>query len=468
VNRLVIENAAVSTVDSVEWRAGTGTDYGSGHVVVDDGIIAAVGAGPALDTLDTPDADERRIDGHGQLLVTPGLVNTHHHLYQWATRGLAQQATLFEWLVSLYPVWANVDQDIEHAAASAGLTALARSGCTTTVDHHYVYPPGSGDLNAAVTAAARRVELRLHLVRGSMDRGESAGGLPPDQLVEDTDAALNATEAAIDGYHDPAPSALVQVAAGPCSPFSATPRLMRDAAELARRRGVRLHTHLAETVDEEQQCLAEFGRTPLDYADELGWLGQDVWLAHGIHFADDQIRRLGRARTGVAHCPSSNARLGAGIARVRALLDAGSPVGLGVDGAASNEHGGLGQELRQAMLLARVRDAHPGALTARQVLWMATMGGARCLGRQDALGSIEVGKQADLAVWRLDGLGQAGIADPVAALVFGALPPLELLLVGGRPVVERDVVCALDERDVTTELAAASRRLRQRAEASAR
>jgi cytosine/adenosine deaminase-related metal-dependent hydrolase len=467
VSRLVIENAAVATMDTADPPAETGggpgnvgTEYGRGHVVVEGGVITAVGDGPAP----PPQPGERRIGGPaggGELLVTPGLVNTHHHLYQWASRGLAQQATLFEWLVALYPVWAGLDDGIEHAAAAAGLAALARSGCTTAADHHYVYPRGSGDLNAAITSAADRVGIRLQLVRGSMDRGRSGGGLPPDEVVEGTEEALTGTEADIAKYHDRAADAMVRVSVGPCSPFSASRELMREAADLARRHGVRLHTHLAETLDEEEHCLAQFGRTPLEYADELGWLGPDVWLAHGIHFSDGAVARLGATGTGIAHCPSSNARLGAGIARVRDLLAAGSPVGLGVDGAASNEHGGLGDELRQSLLLARLRSG-PDALTARQALWLGTMGGARCLGRESEIGSVEVGKQADLAVWRLDTLTQAGIADPLAALVLGQLPPLELLLVGGEPVVEHGHLTRVDPATLATDLATASRRLQSR------
>ncbi|HEY3260923.1 MAG TPA: 8-oxoguanine deaminase [Pseudonocardiaceae bacterium] len=460
VSRLVIESAAVATVDTADWRAGAGTEHSSGHVVVEDGVITAVGSGPAPQG---SGADATRIDGHGALLVTPGLVNTHHHLYQWASRGLAQQATLFEWLVALYPVWAGLDESIEYAAASAGLAALAGSGCTAVADHHYVYPRGAGDLDAALVAAAGRIGVRLQLVRGSMDSGRSGGGLPPDDLVEDTEQALAGTEAAIAAHHDPTPRAMVRVSVGPCSPFSASERLMREAASLARRHGVRLHTHLAETLDEEKHCVDRFGRTPIEYADDLGWLGPDVWLAHGIHVAENAIKHLGGTGTGIAHCPSSNARLGAGIAPVVPLLTAGSPVGLGVDGAASNEHGGLGHELRQAMLLARLRSG-PDALTARQALWLGTMGGARCLGRERELGSIEVGKLADLAVWRLDGLGHAGIADPLAALVFGPLPPLELLLVGGRTIVERGHLSTVDEQLLATELAAASHRLLTRAD----
>jgi len=445
--RTVLTGATVSTMDSA------GTEYASGHVVLTDGVISAVGDGPAPADL----VADRVIDATG-CLVTPGLVNTHHHLYQWATRGYAQQATLFGWLTELYPVWAGIDESITAAAATAGLTRLALTGATTVADHHYLFPRDGGDVLGAVLNAGASVGLRLHAVRGSMDRGASAGGLPPDSVVETTDGALTATDAAISAYHDPTPSAMVRIAVGPCSPFSVGPELMREAASLARARGVRLHTHLAETVDEEEQCLAEFGCTPIDYAERHGWLGDDVWLAHGIHFDDAAVGTLGASGTGIAHCPTSNARLGAGIARVTDLLAAGSPVGLGVDGAASNEDGGLGVELRQAMYLARLRGG-PDAMTARTALRLATVGGARCLGRETELGSLEPGKQADLAVWRLDGIEHAGIADPVAALVFGALPPLRLLLVGGGTVVEDGVAVTVDERAVAADLRAASARL---------
>jgi cytosine/adenosine deaminase-related metal-dependent hydrolase len=445
--KLAINGAAVATMN------GQGTEYETGHVLVENGVIEAVGPGPA------PEADTT-INAHG-CLVTPGLVNTHHHLYQWATRGLAQQSNLFHWLTTLYPIWAGIDEDITHAAATAGLTRLAMTGCTTAADHHYVFPAGKGDLLAAVVDAAGQVGIRLHAVRGSMDRGESHGGLPPDSIVETLDGALAGTADAIGRYHDQSPNAMVRVAVGPCSPFSVSQELMTGAAELARDKGVRLHTHLAETVEEEQQCLAEFGCTPAEYADRLGWLGQDVWLAHGIHLADDAVRRFGSTGTGVAHCPTSNARLGAGIARVRDLTDAGAPVGLGVDGAASNEDGGLGAELRWATYLARLRGG-PESLTARQALWLGTMGGARCLGRQDEIGSLEPGKQADLALWRLDGIEHAGIADPVAALVFGALPPLDLLLVGGQTVVERGEIRTVSEVDTANALRQASSRLEAR------
>ncbi|GAA1204254.1 8-oxoguanine deaminase [Prauserella alba] len=443
----IIENAAIATVDA------RGTEYRSGHVVADGEVLVAVGEGPA-----PAQYTGTRVDGSG-CLVTPGLINTHHHLYQWATRGYAPDSTLFDWLVELYPVWGRLDAEITHAAASAGLARLALTGCTTVADHHYVFPREGGDQLAALVSAVGRVGVRGHLVRGSMDRGESHGGLPPDHLVEDLDAALAGTEAAIDVHHDPSPDARVRIAVGPCSPFTVTERLMTEAAVLARRKGVRLHTHLAETLDEERQCLAEFGCTPAEYAEKLGWLGDDVWLAHTVHLADDAVRRMGATGTGSAHCPTSNGRLGTGIAPARGLLDAGAPVGLGVDGAASNESGGLGEELHQALLQARQRGG-PEALTTRHALWMGTMGGARCLGREGELGSLEPGKLADLAVWDLGGLRHAGIDDPVAALVLGATPEVKLLLVGGETVVADGRLRTTDEAAVTAELGAASGRMR--------
>ncbi|HEX3647655.1 MAG TPA: 8-oxoguanine deaminase [Pseudonocardiaceae bacterium] len=443
---IVITNAALATVDDA------GTEHATGHVVVTGDRITAVGAGPAPDL---PDATV--IDAHG-CLVTPGLVNTHHHLYQWATRGMSQNSTLFEWLVELYPVWGRLDAGITHAAATAGLARLALTGCTTVADHHYVFPTDGGDLAEAVVAAAGRIGTRLHLVRGSMDRGESDGGLPPDNIVEDMDEALAGTESAISKYHDPAGNAMVRVAVGPCSPFTVTERLMTGAAELARRCGVRMHTHLAETVDEDEQCRREFGCTPAEYAERLGWMGEDVWLAHGVHLNADAVARVGATGTGVAHCPTSNGRLGAGIAPVADLLAAGATVGLGVDGAASNESAGLAEEMHQAVLFARLR-GNPAALGPRQALWLATRGGARCLGRSADLGSLEPGKLADIAVWRLDGLTHAGITDPVAALVLGAPAPLELLLVGGRPVVRGGSLLTADTTEIAADLNAAHRTL---------
>ncbi|MCW3065670.1 MAG: Cytosine deaminase and related metal-dependent hydrolase, partial [Solirubrobacterales bacterium] len=349
---IVVDGCAIATMDAA------GTEHRAGHLVMEDDRILAVGEGGAPDA---PGA--RRIDGRG-CLATPGLVNCHNHLYQWATRGLAQQATLFEWLVELYPVWARIDDETTWAAARAGLAALARSGCSTSTDHHYVFPHGAGDLLEVEIGAAASIGLRFHPCRGSMDLGRSDGGLPPDEIVEDRDAILSACERAIGRWHEPGPGAMVRVALAPCSPFSVTPGLMSDAAELARRRGVRLHTHMAETLDEERFCQERYGRRPVEQLEELGWLGEDVWLAHCVHLNDDEVRRFGETGTGVAHCPSSNARLGAGVAPVRDLLAAGAPVGLGVDGAASNESGGLAAELRQALLFARSAGG-PQALSAR-------------------------------------------------------------------------------------------------------
>jgi cytosine/adenosine deaminase-related metal-dependent hydrolase len=447
---VVVEGCAVVTMDAVR------RELSNGHVVVQGNRIAAVGEG-APASYD----GARVVDGRGCLL-TPGLVNTHNHLYQWVTRGLAADATLFDWLVTLYPVWAGIDEKAVHVAAQGALAQLARTGCTTSSDHHYVFPRDSGDLFAAEIAAAESVGLRFHPARGSMDRGRKDGGLPPDHVVEDRDAALAATEAAIDRWHDPAFGSMLRVAVAPCSPFSVTGGLMREAATLARRKGVRLHTHLAETADEDAFCRERFGCSPLEYADSLGWTGDDVWFAHGIHLDDREVKRVGTTGTGVAHCPSSNARLGAGIARAADLRAAGAPVGLGVDGAASNEAGSLLEEVRHAVLFARAAGG-PEAMTVRDALEMATLGGAEVLGRAEELGSIEAGKLADLALWRMDTPAHAGITDPVAALVLGTPPPLELLLVDGRPVVERDTVLTVDEDAVAARVAVVHETLLQKA-----
>jgi cytosine/adenosine deaminase-related metal-dependent hydrolase len=440
---IAIEGCHVATCDAA------GSEYPSGHVVIDGTRIVAVGAGP----LPVAYSGAERVDGSGRL-VTPGLVNTHHHLYQWITRGYATDDTLFGWLTALYPVWARLTDDLVHASAAANLGWLALTGCTTTTDHHYVFPAGAGDLLAAEIDAARRIGIRFHPARGSMNLGESAGGLPPDSVVEQHDAILAATGAAIDRWHDPSFDSMLRVAVAPCSPFSVTAELMRESAELARAKGVRLHTHLAETVDEEAFCVQTYGRTPVEYAEELGWLGPDVWLAHCVHLSPAAIARFAATGTGVAHCPTSNGRLGAGAAAVRELLDAAVPVGLGVDGAASNESGRMSDELHQSLLTARVRGG-PLALTAREALRMATMEGARCLGRQDELGSLEVGKLADLLVWRVDDLAGAGIADPVSTLVLGA-PRLDRAYVGGRGIVEGGELLTADEASLAAAAARAS------------
>jgi len=448
---VVLEGAHVATVDAA------GAEFAAGHVVVTGNRITAVGPGAAPAT----PAGARRIDAAG-CLITPGLVNTHHHLYQWITRGLAVDATLFGWLTTLYPVWGKIDADLVHTAASGGLTWLAKTGCTTTTDHHYVFPHDGGDVLHAEIAAAQRIGLRFHPTRGSMDLGQSRGGLPPDSVVEDIDAILTATEAAVDAYHDTTFDAMLRIGVAPCSPFSVTGDLLEQTADLARRKGVRMHTHLCETLDEEDFCRERFGCSPVEYVESLGWLGDDVWLAHAVHLSDASIASLAATGTSVAHCPTSNARLGAGICRSRDLRDAGVAVGLGVDGAASNEACSLLEEVRHSLLFARARGG-PEALTVRDALDMATMGGARVLGRADEIGSLAVGKLADLAVWRLDTLAHIDIADPVAALVLGAPPPLELLMVNGRTVVERDRPVTIDEDALAGEVSRASRTLLARA-----
>jgi len=476
---VVLENCAIATMDGPQ-HDDDGTEYRSGHIVVTGGRIAAVGEGRASAT----ERDGARVlDGTG-CLATPGLINTHHHLYQWLTQGMAQQSVLFDWLTELYPVWARIDPAQVNAAATAGLAWLALSGCTTSTDHHYIFPPGGGPaagragrvgggaaqdaLEAEITAATT-VGLRFHPCRGSMDLGRSAGGLPPDEIVEDTDAALAATADAVRRFHDPSPGAMVRVAVAPCSPFSVTSRLMREMAELARELGVRMHTHLAETREEDAFCRQTLGVTPAEYADDLGWLGADVWLAHCVHLDEPAVKRFAATGTSVAHCPSSNARLGAGIAPVRQLLRAGAAVGLGVDGPASSEGTSLAGELRQALLAARLRDSRgPAALTARQALWIGTRGGASCLGRADEIGALRPGMLADIAVWRVDTLAHDAVAhglngqpggDPVAALVFGPPAPLELLLVGGAPVVERGELRTADVTRAARDVRAARLRL---------
>ncbi|MEZ5093497.1 8-oxoguanine deaminase [Nocardioides sp.] len=448
----VIQGCAVATVDAA------GTEHPDGHVVLDGDRIAAVGPGPA-DPAVVAVADTV-VDGRG-CLATPGLVNTHHHLYQWATRGLAQQEDLFGWLTTLYPVWEGLDEEVVGAAAAAGLGWLALTGCTSTTDHHYVFPRDGGDVLGATVRAAREVGLRFHPTRGSMDLGRSRGGLPPDSLVETTDAALAGTLAALDEHHDPAPGSMLRMGVAPCSPFSVTEALMREAAALARDRGARLHTHLAETLDEEDFCRSSFGCSPTEYADRLGWLGGDVWLAHAVHLHDGDVRRLAGTGTAVAHCPTSNARLGSGLAPVAEMRRQGVAVGLGVDGSASNEESSLATEMHAAVMVARLREG-PAAMTARDALALATVGGARVLGREDELGSLEPGKLGDVALWRVDGLGHAGCEDPVAALVLGSRPPLARLLVGGATVVEDDTLVTADQHDLAQRAVTATRDLQAR------
>jgi cytosine/adenosine deaminase-related metal-dependent hydrolase len=441
----------VSTLYADAWVVvmdDEGTEHRAGWLLVEEGVVREVG------TSEEPAAAER-ID-LGGAVVTPGLVNTHHHLYQTLTRARAQQADLFSWLRELYPVWAGIDAEAEYAAARTGLAELALSGCTTVFDHHYVFPRGRTGLIEAEVQAARELGVRLVASRGSMDLGVSDGGLPPDELVEELDAVLAETERLAGELHEPGAGARVQIAVAPCSPFSVTGRLMEESAALARRLGLPLHTHLAETVEEEAYCRELYGCAPVEYLERLGWLADDVWCAHCVHLSDRDVARFGETGTGVAHCPTSNLRLGAGVARVRDLLDADVRVGLGVDGSASNERSDLFAEVKQALLVARGRGG-PEALTAREALRLGTRGGAAVLRRHD-IGSLEPGKQADFAVWRTDGLELGGAEDLVAGLVFSGPHLVDRLVVGGEDVVRDGSLVRADEAEIARAHRAQARR----------
>jgi len=428
----VLANAHVVTMDDA------GTELDSGWIRIEDGFVAEVGSG------EPPEPG----DDLAGAVVTPALINTHHHLFQTLTRARAQEADLFTWLKELYPLWARLDAEAEYAAARTGLAELALSGCCTVFDHHYVFPHGEEGLIEAELQAARELGVRIVASRGSMDLGESDGGLPPDSLVEELDAVLADTKR-LAGLHEQGPGARVQLAVAPCSPFSVTRRLMTESAELARSLELPLHTHLAETAEEEAYCLELYGCRPVEYLEQLGWLAGDVWCAHCVHLDGGDIGKLAATGTGVAHCPTSNLRLGAGVAPVRSLLDAGGRVGLGVDGSASNERGDLLFDVKQALLVARGRDG-PTALTAREALRLATRGGADLLGRSD-LGAIEPGRCADLAVWRRDMLELAGARDPVAGLVLSAPHRVDRLLVGGEDVVRDGELVRASEQEIAQE-----------------
>lgn len=376
-------------------------------------------------------------------VALPGMINTHHHLCQTLTRACTAAADmeLFDWLRTLYPLWARLDEESMHVAAQVGIAELLLSGCTTTTDHHYLFPRGQTQLIDAEIAAARQLGMRFHPTRGSMSVGESKGGLPPDSVVQSEDVILEDCERVIRQYHDPAPGSMLRIGLAPCSPFSVSEELMRQTARMAERHKVRMHTHLAETTDEQDYCLKRFGKRPLDFMADVGWLGETTWVAHAVHFSAREVKRLGGARVGIAHCPSSNMRLGSGVPPVLALRRAGSPVGLGVDGSASNDSSHMLAEARQALLLNRL--AHgAAALKAREALYMATRGGAACLGRDD-LGSLAPGKRADVALFDLRDVGYSGAEDPAAALVLCAPTRVETLVVDGRVVVENHALQTL-------------------------
>ena len=424
---ILIKNATtIVTMDA------TLSELAQADIRVENGVITEIDKG-----LDSPDDT---IDATG-CVVTPGLVNTHHHLYQTLTRAVpgGQDALLFGWLQTLYPIWSRFGPEEMFISAQIGLAELALSGCTLTSDHLYLYPNGSR-LDDTI-AAAQEIGMRFHPTRGAMSIGESDGGLPPDALVEREEFILEDCVRVIDALHDPREGAMVRVGVAPCSPFSVSRELMRDAALLARDKGVMLHTHLAENDEDIAYSLEKFGCRPGQYAEDLGWTGPDVWHAHCVKLDGQEIDLFARSRTGVAHCPCSNCRLGSGIAPVRAMRDAGVPVGLGVDGSASNDSGNLVAEARQAMLLQRVANG-ANAMSAREALYIATRGGAEVLGRPDC-GQIAVGKRADIAIWDVSGVESAGSWDPAALLLAGPTR-VKHLLVEGRQIVRDGYMTSID------------------------
>jgi cytosine/adenosine deaminase-related metal-dependent hydrolase len=440
----------IQDADVVVTMDGARRELGGASILVHDGVIQAVGY-----DLRAP-AGAEIILATG-CVVTPGLVNTHHHLFQTLTRAVpgGQDALLFGWLQSLYPIWATMTPDDMFLSAQLGLAELALSGCTMSSDHLYLYPNGVR-LEDTIHAAAT-IGLRFHATRGAMSIGESDGGLPPDSLVERESDILDDCIRVIDAFHDATPGAMVRVGIAPCSPFSVSRDLMRDAAVLARDKGVMLHTHLAENDEDIAYSLAKFGCRPGQYAEDLGWTGDDVWHAHCVKLDASEINLFARTGTGVAHCPCSNCRLGSGIAPLRPMRDAGVKVGLGVDGSASNDAGHLMSEARQAMLLQRVARG-ADAMSAREALEIATLGGAQVLGRSDC-GSIEVGKRADLAIWDVRGLAAAGAWDSVAALVLCGPFTVRDLLVEGRRVVRDSVLTGVCGADISARGAKAVARL---------
>lgn len=426
----------------------------AGGVVVEGAVIAelvAAGAAPAAQVDDIFDASAH--------VVLPGLINTHHHFYQTLTRAhpAAIDRELFPWLTALYPLWARLTPEDLRLAVRAALAELLLSGCTTAADHHYLYPPGLEDAVDIAVEEARALGIRATISRGSMNLSQKDGGLPPDTVVQDEDTILADSERVLGLFHDPAPGSMIQIALAPCSPFSVTPSLMAKSAELAARFDAPLHTHLAETKDEDAYCLQVYGKRPLDLLEETGWMRPKTWLAHGVHFSCEECERLGKAGVGICHCPTSNGVLASGFCRTRELEAAGAPLGLGVDGSASNDGSNLMEELRHALLVNRLRYESAAAVTARDVIRWATQGSARCLGRSD-IGTIAPGMQADLALYRLDELRFSGAHDPVAALVLCGAHRADRVMVAGHWRVVDGVIPGLDLAALRRAHGAASRR----------
>lgn len=429
---LLIKNARVLVTMDEERR-----EIDNGAIFVRGNVIEQVGAGA-----DLPQAADEVIDATGHVVI-PGLVNTHHHMYQSLTRVIpaAQDGELFNWLTNLYPIWANLTAEMVHVSTLTAMSELILSGCTTSSDHLYIYP-NDCKLDDSIEAAAK-IGMRFHAARGAMSVGQSKGGLPPDSVVEDEKAILKDTQRLIESYHDTARHAMQRVVVAPCSPFSVSRDLMKEAAELARSFGVSLHTHLAENVNDIAYSREKFNMTPAEYAEDCGWVGHDVWHAHCVQLDDAGINLFARTGTGVAHCPCSNMRLASGIAPIRKMVNAGVPVGLGVDGSASNDGAHMLGEARQAMLLQRVGFG-PDAMTARQALELATLGGAKVLNRDD-IGALKPGMSADIVMFKLEQIGFAGaLHDPVAALVFCTPANVSYSIINGKVVVKDGILQSID------------------------
>lgn len=437
---LLIKNALLlATMDDAR------TKISGGSIYIEGNIIRAIGKTVRKKAT-------RTLDASG-CVVLPGFVNLHHHLYQTLNRNLpaVQNAKLFDWLIYLYEIWRKIDPDWVYVSTQVGLGELLLTGCTTSTDHFYVFPKNQPkDLLDFEIEAAKKIGIRFHPCRGSMSRGKSKGGLPPDDVVQKEDEILADCERVISKFHDASSLSMLRIALAPCSPFSVTDELLKQTVELARKKGVHCHTHLAETLDEEEFCIQTHGVRPLKYMEQVGWLGKDVWYAHAVYLNSDELRKMAKTQTGVAHCPSSNLRLGSGIAPIREMLSAGVPVGLGVDGSASNDSCDMLGELRQAMLVHRIKSG-VGAMPAEDVFWMATRGGAKILGREKEIGSLETGKAADLAIFDLNRLAYAGaMEDPLAALLFcGDSHIAKWVIVNGKIVVEHGALTTVNEDKLT-------------------
>lgn len=453
---LLIKNAYIVTMDD------KGTEIPNGGIFIRDGIIEKVGSEAEL-----PQTADEVLDLKNHVVV-PGLVNTHHHFYQTLTRAVpaAQDANLFNWLKTLYPIWAKIQPDDIFTSTQTALAELALSGCTTASDHLYLYPNAS-KLDDEIEAALQ-VGLRLQASRGSMSLGESKGGLPPDSVVDNEDTILKDSQRLIEKYHNPKHGAMTQIVLAPCSPFSVTTDLMKQSAKLAREYGVHLHTHLAETEDEEQFCLQKFGHRPVGYMQEVDWVGDDVWFAHAVYVNDEEIKVFAKHNCGVAHCPTSNMRLASGIAPIKEYRMAGVNVGLGVDGSASNDGSHLLSEVRNAMLVSRLKEGITGyslsndpnrkLMTAREALYLGTRGGADVLGRKD-IGSLESGKCADFFAVNLNRLEFTGMHDPVSAIVFGQPVRVDYTVVHGKFIVKAGQLVTVDEGKIIERHNQAAKRL---------